>query len=187
MEARMSQFVYHFKPHGMSGDHLIPLNVLRETHPAVHAEHAKKYKGREHLLSVKIPLIESLWNDVLHLSPINPQVVINTWKKEGLYDYARVPTKIEVYKIPIALLEENNAVCFQSFNFDFDKYDPSLDKYWRYNHGTFQEQATVEMAQLQIWKNDFQSGRPFFWYSHTKHILAKQTIDTRACELIVCQ
>ncbi|MGZ6440943.1 MAG: hypothetical protein ACXWRU_12865 [Pseudobdellovibrionaceae bacterium] len=183
----MSQYAYHFKPQKMSGDFLIPLNGLRETHPATYAEHAKKYKGRETLMEEKIPILECLWNDVLHISPMNPQIIIDTWRKEGLYEHARIPREIEVYKIPTRLILEESTICFQSFNFDFHNYDPSLEKYWKFNHAAFQEQKEVEPKQLEIWQNDFKSGRAFFWYSHTAHILAKQQIDTRKCELIVCQ
>jgi hypothetical protein len=71
----MSQFVYHFKPKNMVGDLLIPLNQLRDKHPMTYAEHVTKYKGREKLLEKTIPLLNCLWNDVLHISPIHPQIV----------------------------------------------------------------------------------------------------------------
>ena len=50
LEAPLSQFVYHFKPKGMIGNFLIPLNKLIEKHPEAYNEHIKKYKGREHIL-----------------------------------------------------------------------------------------------------------------------------------------
>jgi hypothetical protein len=183
----MNQYVYHFRPKEMSGDFLIPLNSLQKTHPVAYVEHVKKYKGREELLQETIPILDCLWNDVLHISPINPQVIIDTWKKESLYEHARIPKAIEVYKIPVNIIKEETTVCFQSFNFDFNNYDPSLEKYWEFRKADFLEQKAVDLKQLEIWKNDFKNGRTFFWYSHTTHVLAKQQIDTRSCELIVCQ
>lgn len=183
----MSQYIYHFKPKGMFGDRLIPLNRLREKHPAVYDEHIKKYKGREHLLQETIPLLNCLWNDVLHISPINPQVIIDTWRSEGLYQHAGVPEILEVYKIPVDLLDEEATVCYQSFNFDFNSYDPELDKLWHFQKSSFIEQTEVDPKQLEIWKSDLKNGRRLFWYSHTKHILARQELDTRLCELIICK
>lgn len=183
----MSQFVYHFKPKNMVGDLLIPLNQLRDKHPKTYAEHVTKYKGREKLLEETIPLLNCLWNDVLHISPIHPQIVIDTWRQEGLYSYAGIPEQIEVYKIPVDLLKEETTVCYQSFNFDFNSYNPELDKFWSFQSSLFQEQTKVDPKQLDIWKSDYNAGRMFMWYSHTMHILAKQEIDITSCELITCR
>ena len=53
---------------------------MKDQHPAVYEEHVKKYKGRERLLRREIPLLNCLWNDVLHISPIHPQLVMDTWR-----------------------------------------------------------------------------------------------------------
>lgn len=64
-------YVYHFKRKNMVGSKLIPLNKLKNIYPDIYKEHVKKYVGREKLLTKNIPLLDCLWNDVLHLSPIN--------------------------------------------------------------------------------------------------------------------
>jgi hypothetical protein len=171
----------------MSGDLLIPLNTLKATHPEAYSEHVKKYKGREELLQKNIPILNCLWNDVLHISPINPQILLDTWRSEGLFEFSGIKKSIEVFKIPVKLLNDETTVCFQSFNYDFHSKDPNLFKYWNFNQSEFKEQNEVEPKQVEIWKNDIENKRPLFWYSHTMHILAQQTIDTRSCELIVCQ
>lgn len=183
----MSQYVYHFKPKEMSGDTLMPLNSMQESHPGAYEEHIKKYKGREQMLKQKIPMLNCLWNDVLHLSPINPQIIINTWREKELFEHAKIPKDIEVYKIPIELLNEETTICFQSHNFDFYEYTPELEKYWKFDKATFQEQVIVEPKQMEVWKTDTKAKRVMFWYSHTMHVLAKQQIDVRSCELIVCR
>jgi hypothetical protein len=183
----LSQFVYHFKPQGMIGDFLVPLNNMQETHPDVYAEQMKKYKGSEQMLKQKIPMLNCLWNDVLHLSSINPQIIINTWREKELYEQAKLPKEIEVYKIPIDLLDEETTICFQSLNYDFYEYTPELEKYSKFNKATFQEQTIVEPKQLEVWKNDTKAKRVMLWYSNTMHVLAKQQIDTRSCELIICR
>lgn len=171
----------------MTGEVLMPLNELRTVFPEAYAEHVGKYKGRENLLEERIPILECLWNDVLHLSPINPQTIIETWRREKMDSYARKPATVEVYKIPASLLRESTTVCFQSYNFNFEKYDPALEKYWKFQQSVYREQAEVESTQVDVWRNDLQQGRPFFWYSHTMHVLAKQRIHIKDCELILCR
>ncbi|MBC7370400.1 MAG: hypothetical protein H7326_02480 [Bdellovibrionaceae bacterium] len=51
----MSQFLYHFMPKSLRGDILFPLNDLKLDQPAICAEQAKKYDGREHLLQKSDP------------------------------------------------------------------------------------------------------------------------------------
>lgn len=183
----MKNYVYHFRPAGMSGEILMPLNVLKTELPTIYEEQVKKYKGREFLLQEKIPILDCLWNDVLHISPINPQLIIDTWRAAGIYDYAKIPQSINVFKIPVELLSEETTLCFQTFNYDYEKNDPSLDKYWNFKVSEYTEQTKVDDKQLEIWIRDRENGRRFFWYSHTMHILARQKIDTKSCELIVCQ
>lgn len=183
----MSQYVYHFKPKCMFSDRLIPLNRLKDNHPSEYAEHIKKYKGREHLLQKTIPILNCLWNDALHISPISPQRILDTWKAEGLHQHARVADSIDVYKIPVNFLEEKTTVCYQSFNFDFHAYNPELDNTWKFQKSLFKEQNEVDSKQIDIWKSDLKNERPFFWYSHTMHILAQQEIDISSCELIICK
>jgi hypothetical protein len=182
----MSHNVYHFKPRGMKGSSLIPLNCLKEVHPEVYSEHVKKYEGREQLLEKRVPLLDCLWNDVLHISPINPQIILDLWKKENLVPHSHgvITRSIEVYKIPIEFLDEKLTVCFQPFNFDHGHFDPALEKIWNFKHADFSEQKEVSPEQLIIWKNDISAGRRMFWYSHTMHVLTKQQIDISACELI---
>lgn len=183
----MSQFVYHFKPKEMKGSALIPLNKLQNIHPEVYAEQVKKYKGREILLQKRTPILDCLWNDVLHLSPVNPQIILDTWRQEELNISSNVSRIIEVYKIPIERLEESTTICYQCFNYDFENYDSSLDKSWHFKKENFSEQKVVDLKQIEVWKKNNKEGRPLFWYSHTMHVLAQQSIDINNCELILCQ
>ncbi|MBI2087070.1 MAG: hypothetical protein HYT69_02770 [Candidatus Zambryskibacteria bacterium] len=67
------EYLYHQIPKNMFGTLLYPLNVLKETHPEIYAEHAKKYVGREQLLTATVPPLNCLWNDVLHFTAIAPR------------------------------------------------------------------------------------------------------------------
>lgn len=183
----MEQFLYHFKPPEMTGDLLMPLNELRETLPETFAAQAKKYAGREALMQKRIPLLGCLGNDVLHFSPIHPQRILETWRAEGLSERVGVKTPFDVYRVPVSLISAATAVTFQSFNFKFGAFDPALDKYAPFAPRRHREQEKVSPEQIDIWRADIEAGRRPFWYSHTMHVLAKQRIDTRRCELVTCR
>ena len=184
----MSHFVYHFKPANLQGTTLYPLNRLRDLHPEAHRSEFKKYVGREKLLEKRIPILDCLWNDVIHLSPLHPQTVIDCWKANGLFEYTQRKEKtVDVFKIPAAAIDWPNVVCFQSFNYEFGNFDLEKDKYWQIVDGAFTEQKDVSPEQLKVWKADQTAGRRLFWYSHTMHVLARQTLDVSGCEIVRCQ
>ena len=75
--------VYHFVPHNLTGNILYPLNVLKDKHPDLYAAHARKYQGRQHLMTTKMPILDCLWNDVLHFSPVHPGTIRDALIKTG--------------------------------------------------------------------------------------------------------
>jgi hypothetical protein len=97
-------YVYHFKPQKMIGARLFPLNVLLKTHPKIGDEHAKKYINRESTLLQTIPPLNCLWNDAIHLFPINPQIIIDVWR-DLKFDLPQ--KRIEVIRIPSKILDES--------------------------------------------------------------------------------
>ncbi len=180
----MSQYVYHFKPNPMIGSTLIPLNQLGDLHPEAYKAHAKKYQGRERLLKKQIQTLDCLWNDVLHLSPINPNLIIDTLREMNLLEYSGLKGTWEAYKIPATLLSENTTVCYQSHNLDFNNFKPELEVYSPFKNAIYKEDSAVNENQKKAWQQDHDAKRGLFWYSHTMHILAKQSIDISSCEII---
>lgn len=67
--------VYHRYPEGLQGSYLHPLNKLRTKLPELYRREVQKYTGREHLMQQRVPLLECLWNDVLHFSPVHREQV----------------------------------------------------------------------------------------------------------------
>ncbi|WP_143120990.1 hypothetical protein [Streptosporangium canum] len=68
-------------PHG---DQLLPLAMLRERYPDLHARHVAKYAGREHRLRERVIPLECTWADVVFLSPLNPTVLFDAVRSAGL-------------------------------------------------------------------------------------------------------
>lgn len=180
-------YVYHFKRKGMMGKTIYPLNELKNIYPEVYDQQVAKYKGREQLLEKKIPYLDCLWNDVIHLSPINPQLILNIYHRDDLVPEIRKDEVFEVYKIPVERLEEAQTVCFQSFNFDPSNFDPNLNKFWEFKHSDYSELKEVPREQIEVWHKDKEAGRVLFWYSHIMHILSKTNLDISDCEIISCR
>lgn len=170
----------------MQGEVLYPLNALKSVMPEVYDRQVRKYKGRERVLKELIPPLDCLWNDVLHLSPINPQIIVNTMRAHGLYNQT-VEEPFKVFQVPVEIIVPETTVYFQDYNFDYLNFDLNKRKFWPFNSTTYEEQSSVNTAQLHMWQEDKAAGRPLFWYSHTAHVLAKQAIFTKACTLISCQ
>ncbi|MFC1522947.1 hypothetical protein ACFL6Y_11120 [Elusimicrobiota bacterium] len=74
--------LYHFKPDNMQGNTLYPLNALKRIFPEMYEEYFKrKYSWRKNLTTVKLPVLDCLWNDVVHFSPIDMGIVIHTLRR----------------------------------------------------------------------------------------------------------
>ena len=68
-------YLYHSVPKNLEGSILYPLNTLKGKHPDIYEQQVSKYVGREHIKEQRIPILDCLWNDVLHFSAVNPKEV----------------------------------------------------------------------------------------------------------------
>lgn len=67
--------LFHLCPLEIVGDALYPLNEIKIIAPNVYKKQSEKYKGREKDMLRKIPLLDCLWNDVVHFSPVCPEQI----------------------------------------------------------------------------------------------------------------
>ena len=178
------KYVYHFKRPSMEGDTLYPLNRLKEIYPETFNNHASKYKGREVLMDRTLPLLNCLWNDVLHLSPIHPQKILDSWEKHGL----KLGLKdFPVYKIPLDQLDQNKIIYFDPHVGEYGNFEFSDEQVRPFNLEEYQEQKEVSKLQIDIWKKDRAEGRQMFWFSHTTHVLYQGVIDISSLDIINCR
>ncbi len=105
----LMDYLYHRVPYNMKGDILYPLNSLKESMPDVYEKEVKKYAGREALLGVRIPIVDCLWNDVLHLTAVHPSEV-----KKALIDAGRpADLQMRYYSIDPSMLDLEKAVVYR--------------------------------------------------------------------------
>ena len=114
-------YIYHIKPVRMFGNILYPLNTLREINKDTYEFHASKYMGRETLMEQKIPVLNCLWNDVLHCSPIDLRIIYKALIRTG-----HKVRNNEFFKIPIVLLKN---IKFVKYKFEKELFDREKKAY----------------------------------------------------------
>lgn len=115
------------------------------------------------------------------------QLILDVWKKENLITEGSEEKKFEVYKIPLSLLNLDRTIIFQSHNFDYENFNPDLNKFDRFISENYRELNEVPKEQIKVWHADKKVSRSLFWYSHIMHILSESEIDISDCEVIFCK
>jgi len=95
-------YLYHMIPSNLEDETLYPLNQLKTVKPNIYEKAVQKYKGREILLKREIALLNCLWNDVLHFSPVPPSNIFaaldetlgRKWLKKPRRFFKVNPTKM---------------------------------------------------------------------------------------------
>jgi hypothetical protein len=105
-----TRFVYHRVPVNLIGSVLYPLNQLKQVYPGVAAFQFKKYQGREAVLSVRIPRLNCLWNDVLHFSPVHPTKIKAAMEETGHTTGSR---RWRYFEVDAAFLSPSNTVIWE--------------------------------------------------------------------------
>jgi hypothetical protein len=121
----------------MFGNILYPLNTLREIDKDTYESHSSKYMGRETLMEQKIPVLNCLWNDVLHCSPIDFRLIYKALIRAGQHKFRNK----EYFKIPIELLKN---IEFVKYKFDKEIFDREKKAYVI---------TTEDIEPLTIWND----------------------------------
>ena len=170
-------YLYHRVPKNMSGTMLYPLNVLKQTHPDIYAEHIKKYTERPELLTAEVPPLHCLWNDVLHFTAVSPEELKTNLSKAGLtYE------PISWFKIPVTLIQGDKSIAFtyrrdQSVipNFkEYQKFDPN-------RMGTYRH---VSEETIEYYKQKKVENTRALLFHLVPHVLYKGNVETKGLEVI---
>lgn len=176
----MSEFVYHRVVENMQGTILYPLNQQKDIYPDVFEEHKKKYAGREHLLETKIPVLNCLWNDVLHFTAVSPHELLQNLMAGGLKDKSIVWNKW--FKIPVSLLDpKNTIVCL--YRRDINVIPDARD-FYNFDLSKMSEYKMVPPETIEYYASQFKAGKRPLLFHRVPHILYKGTVDTAGLEII---
>lgn len=93
-------FIYHGVPADVRGTTLYPLNHLRDIYPDLFEREIAKYDDhpqRRLLPETRLPVLNRLWNDVIHTAPIHPHLLYRAWIERGAF----VNPDCRFFQIPV--------------------------------------------------------------------------------------
>lgn len=167
--------VYHFVPRNLTGNILYPLNQLKEKHPELYATHAKKYDGRQFLLKTPIPILDCLWNDVLHFSPIHPETI-----RDAMIKFGRKWRPTQWYEVDTQKLNftDDNTVFYFSG-------DTLKDRYFEvFECERLDSMRDIPEKTLAYYRQSLAEGKAPLMFAHVPHILHKGQINLEQVKII---
>lgn len=175
--------LYHRVHNEMKGDTLYPLNVLKTVYPELYEKYRRKYSGREEVLDQKIPILDCLWNDAIHLSAIHPREAQKALKEIG------IEFSGEFFVIDAEQLDSENLVVWTNV-LDTEKGDMGAKdiKYFeRFNADCYESLYKIfpKERQMKAWKKYMEENNtnPLIW-SRCPHVLYKGEISLKNVEII---
>jgi hypothetical protein len=166
----------------MIGGTLYPLNRLATIDPEAAAAESRKYDSRKQLMKVRLPILDCLWNDVLHLSPIHPTKIKNELIETGCLEGPPPPRRFFVID-PKALLP-GRTLFFQHSKDTQGTYDFLESDFSLFNHARYRELDRVPEEQRRYFQRmKMEGGRPLLW-ARTPHVFYQGELDVKGLEII---
>ncbi|MDX1613091.1 MAG: hypothetical protein R3300_02205 [Candidatus Promineifilaceae bacterium] len=169
-------YVYHLVPGNFVGEVLYPLNQLRETYPDLYQSHVKKYQGRERLLTWRIPILDCLWNDVLHFSPVHPRQIRDGFLATG-YDWK--PRRWFEVNPAARGFDESNTVIYYSQPRTLGDFSMRTDDFAKYDPGLLSHMVTLPAETAAYYAEAVAAGEPVFAFRLIPHVLHLGTVNCK--------
>lgn len=171
--------LYHYVPDDLVGDTLYPLNRLATIHPAVAAEHARKYVGRERLMQVRLPILECLWNDVLHLSPLHPSLTKTALTACGFQVKPR-----RFFVIAPELLDPRRTIYFKHSKDTQGVYDFLASDFTPFVPESYEELGSIPAEQSSYFLRMKDAGETPLLWARTPHVFYLGDLPTKDLPLV---
>lgn len=165
-------YLYHMVPKDQQGTVLEPLNQLKESRPDLYAEKVKKYEGREHVMERTIPILDCLWNDVLHLSPIPPSDL-----KTALLEAGMENKEFNFYQIDSRSLAPDKTVVYMHRSTD-KLMQPDDSEFVRFSSELLEDIKHVPRISKEYFREKYSAGEKPLLFLGIPHILYRGTLDT---------
>lgn len=161
----------------MAGTVLHPLNELRDVDPGAWARERAKYEGREQVLDLRVPLLDCLWNDVLHLSPVHPREIMEALEAAG-----HGPDRRRFFEIDATALDPSRTVVFLNSTDREHRFDPAQ---WSW----FAPSVVAELVRLPDSTRDYfaecaRRGRRPLLFAHVPHVLFRGSLDVGGARVV---
>lgn len=161
----------------MVGSVLYPLNELRERDPDTFVRARAKYEGREQVLELRVPLLDCLWNDVLHLSPVAPVEIVEALESAGL-----TPDRRRFVEVDAGELEPAQTVLFLNSTDREHRFD---DGQWNW----FDARSVSCHTRLPQATRDYYAAcsregtRPLL-FAYVPHVLFRGSLDVSRLSVV---
>ncbi len=182
------RFLYHRRPPDMRGDVLYPLSVLHKKFPDLYEHERAKYAGREILLELWIPILQVLWTEALHLSPLHPYHLAAAWRAQEL---TSTTWDREFFEIPVERIDASRSVWFSSGvlignEVERERGRPSIpvDQVTRFDPSVYrgmERPPTRYLEYLQDQREHSRRPRPF---AHVPHVLVAASVDVANVDVV---
>ena len=169
--------LYHALPDPMVGSVLYPLNELRERDPDTFARERTKYEGRDQVLKLGVPLLDCLWNDVLHLSPVAPVELVEALESAGF-----TPHRRRFVEVDAAELEPMRTVFFLNSTDREHRFDESQ---WQWFDPRFASRHTrLPQATRDYYAACAQDGTRPLLFAYVPHALFRGSLDVTGLSVV---
>ncbi|WP_152363949.1 hypothetical protein [Microlunatus speluncae] len=91
--------LFHSHLSSPRGDHLLPLNDLRDANPELYTRHAEKYVARPHGLTEPVAPLNCTWGDVVFLAPVHPAPLFEALARSGRAVAPAPPATIDASRL----------------------------------------------------------------------------------------
>lgn len=164
-------FVYHIKRPDFRGTTIYPLHRLKEHFPDLFEREVGKYAGRESALEFRLPLLNVLWNDVVHCAPIHPHLIFAAMREAG---YS--PSERTWFQIPVDRIKDHQVLYWENKTLWAENAPPAEFKY--FDVADYQELTQVPDIHMDYLREQFRLNNqgPLF-AARLPHILVHGPID----------
>lgn len=181
MQTNQTGYVYHRIPHDLTGQVLYPLNQLKSIYPSLYVTKAASYQNREAVMQARLPLLNCLWNDVLHFSPVHPRKVQEALAEAGFGRKLRRYFEVD----PIAKgFNPTNAVIFLHQWITLEKFQLEEADFTRFTLAELSSLGEIPEATLAYYRQMFEQGKRPLVYLYVPHILYQGSLDVSDVNII---
>lgn len=165
-------YLYHRASKNLKGNTLYPLNNLKEIYPEIYEQEIKKYTGREFVTQYRIPILNCLWNDVLHFSAVHPEEI-----KQAIIDAGGDKNvTINSFEVDPDLITPGNAIVYLYTQTKVN-FNPDENSFVKFLPEETKKYSIMPEATKNYYKEMISEGKRPLLYHRIPHILYKGTLN----------
>lgn len=168
----MSRCIYHAVPRcGVVGEYLVPLNALKNVAFDIYEDAQGKYVDRTELQNLYIDTLECFWGDVIFMTSIHPQILVDTFAHYGFTIGG------QYYQIPISMLDQSR-LCLLHPKMKL----PLREDFAQFHKDLLESDISDRMRQYLEEKKGEQEN-PFL-FAYSQHVLYRGMIKLSSVRVV---